>query len=207
MAYHLRNGSDGRAALLVLSATVLGTCKEPAESVDASWLRAEVQGAVETVYEGSGYFRTGSDPRVSVKFTLNSDGVGPHAGQWLMLYRPGHGRPGEGAYALAPVEAEDGSPRGFTAYYGRTADDKAEAYTAVSGEVSISESSDNRVEGSFRFAAVRYCWSRTDGSPEGWCTSPNIITPGQPEVEVTGSFLAVPPPRCCGVLESRVQRP
>lgn len=208
MACHLRRRLATRAVVLVVIPAASSAC-QAVDIVDASWFRAQIRGAVEGAYEGTGDFHVGSDPRVgiSVKFTLNSDGVGAHAGQRFMLYRPGEGRPGKGVYSFAPLAVEDGSPRGFTAYYFRTADGEFQAYTATSGEVRITESSERRLAGDFRFTGALYCRAATTGNPEQWCTDPNTITPGAPELEVTASFLAVPFRPGPIVEESRVGRP
>ncbi|GBD32533.1 hypothetical protein HRbin33_01503 [bacterium HR33] len=168
-------------------------CQAPTAGLDSSWFRAQIRGAVQTEYEGTGWFNVGSDPRrgISVQFTLYSSGVGTYTGQRFQLYSPGKGRPGQGIYGLAPLEVKDGSLQGFTAYYHRVAGERSESYTAVSGRVNVAKSSGNRVEGDFDFTGVLYCWSNTSGTPEGWCTSPNTITPGAPQIQVTGSFSVV----------------
>jgi hypothetical protein len=186
----------------------LSGCGQPAAIAGGGWLRARVQGSVEAHhYEGSGYFLVNSDPRrgISVQFTLHSDGEGPYAGQWFLLYRAGKGRPAKGVYRLAPLDVQNGSPRGFTAYYSYVDEGKAYsyAYTALSGEVEVTESSGDRIEGVFRFRGVLYCSGATRGPPQKWCVGPNTITPGAPEIEVTGSFAAVPAPSGPIRLDSR----
>lgn len=199
------------ATAVIAIPALFSACDQPTDSRDGSWLRAQVRGAVDATYEGTGYFHIGSDPRVgvSVKFTLNSDAVGEHAGQQFMLYRPGKGRPSKGVFPLGPLETESGSPEGFTAYYSRVVDGQYQAYTTRSGEVNVTESSGSRVEGSFRLIGVLYCRGSTSGVPDSdwWCTGPNTLTPGAPEIEITGSFLAVPSRPGPIVEESRVGGP
>lgn len=210
MLSHGKNPWRG-AVLVTLGSALLVGCQQPTDGSSAGWLRAQVRGAIDAMYEGTGFFHIGSDPRVgiSVKFTLNSDGVGEYAGQRLMLYRPGKGQPSEGVFRLGPLDTRRGPPEGFTAYFSRVVDGRYEAYTARSGEVIITESSRGRVEGRFRLIGVLYCRGLTRGRPgssgyESWCTGPNTLTPGAPEIEVTGSFAAVPSLPGPIVEESRV---
>lgn len=186
-----------RAGVLVVAPALVWGCQGSVDNAEEGWLRARIVGAIETVHEGTGDFYVGSDPRqgIAVQFTLNSDGVEVYAGQVLTLFRPGKGRPGEGVYTLAPLEVKDGSLQGFTAYFHRTIDGESgegESFTTVSGEVVVTKSSAEWVEGDFRFKAVLYCRSSSDPQRQFRCVGPNTITPGAPEIEVTGSFAAAP---------------
>lgn len=170
---------------------LVAACRDSGPIPDG-WLTAHIVGAVQTEFEGTGYFSAGSGPPggVSVRFGLGSRGTGASTGQRFSLDRPGNGRPGTGRYTLAPLEPdEDGNLVGFTAYYYRTADSVSEGYTASSGEVEITRSSGDVVEGEFRFSGVLYSYSSADSV---WYTGPNTLDPGAPTIEVTGSFGAVP---------------
>jgi hypothetical protein len=175
---------------------LLGACHDPAGDVTVSWLRADVAGAVEDRYEGTGnfWFGAGHDG-IPVQFGISSKGVGAAAGSSMGLYRPGAGRPAVGSYVLAPL-GDGYPPRGFTAYYGRRANGRIESFTARAGRVDITKSSDDRIEGAFWFAGPRYCSSLLvdwfDDEEERFCIGPNTIDLSQPQVEVTGSFSAVP---------------
>lgn len=169
-----------------------GACRDPGPIPDG-WLMADIAGAVQTEYSGSGHFNVGSGPPgdVSVKFELTSDGTGASIGQSFGLNRRGAGRPGTGRYTLAPLERdEDGNLVGFTALYYQTVDSVSEGYTARSGAVEIARSSGDVVEGAFRFSGVLYTYWRPPDSL--WDVGPNTIAPGAPTIEVTGSFGAVP---------------
>ncbi len=178
-------------------------CGDPT-STTAGWLTARIeQQAVsaepsityseDTVeyYEGTAEFWFDRNPGygVDIAFVVHSRGTGPSLGEWLLLAREGAGRPGRDWYRLGPLELKNGRLQGFTAFYVRETGVRLESYTALSGEVVITESSSDRVAGVFQFTGVMYCW-RSD--VDGWCTSPITITPGAPGIKVTGRFSAVP---------------
>lgn len=182
-----------RALRLAAVPLVAAACSDIGPTPDG-WLSAHIVGAVQTDYEGTGYFGVSKRPPgdEGTVFGLDSRGIGTSAGQSFGIYRPGSGRPGRGRYKLAPLEQDgDGYLVGFTAYYDRTTEDSVwEAYTARSGEVQITYSSAGLVEGTFRFSGVLYAY---DDWPDSlWDAGPNTITPGAPTIDVTGSFKAIP---------------
>ena len=107
--------------------------------------------------------------------------------QTFLLHRIGPGLPAPGTYSLAP-----GSAGRFHASYGRLRRGSHEHFAALSGQVTITTASADRVEGSFQFTAVRVCSGSAAGTV---CTvrSDRLPTDG-PTVEVSGSFRARPAP-------------
>ena len=185
---------------LAAPAALLAACHD-GTGVTVGWLRAsirgpETSGSVETAYEGSGFFGVSPDPGsgVSVAFELWSRGVDSSRGQSFSLLRSGTGRPGVGRYQLAPLKWNGGRQEGFTAYYRRTAADRAQGFTALAGEVLITTSSGDHVSGTFQFTGVQYCNAAPTDTPDNWCGDPNTIVPGAPQVKIAGSFTAVPYP-------------
>lgn len=187
------NQTGNRAIPLMIIPFLLAACADPLGHAKASRFEATVEGAVRATYEGAGDFHAGSDPRVGepMVFTLSSEGAEAGTSQSFILHRRGGGIPAVGSYVLGPLESVDGRPQGFTAYYSRRGDNRLEAYAARSGELEITVSSAERVEGRFRFTGSLYCSRALQGSerPVGSC-DPGAISPDAPSVEVAGSFVA-----------------
>ena len=195
-----RNGVVPLAGLLLATPTLVAGCGD-ATSVATGWLQATIRGpegsgSAETAYEGTGFFGVSPDPGsgVSVAFQLFSRGIDSSQGQSFSLLRSGSGRPGVGRYQLAPLKWNDGRQQGFTAYYGRHVADRAQYFTTLSGEVVVTTSSAHRVSGTFQFTGVQYCNAAPTDTPDNWCGDPNTIVPGAPQVQVSGSFTAIPAP-------------
>jgi hypothetical protein len=124
---------------------------------------------------------------VEVQFFLDSRGVGASAGERIIFSRAGGGRFGSGTYTL------EGS---LTATYLRHTVGVAERYVATSGELVVTESSPDRMEGRFRFTASLSCVTRLGDNNVvlerlGSCGTASKPLPEQPDVVVTGSFMAV----------------
>lgn len=194
-----QRGLDRTVGIGLLAAVALFSSCHDAAGPAGGWLTAAIREATDTggresTYRGTGDFIVTRDPGAGVLFSfeLNSDGTGTSAGQKFSLYWPGHGRPRAGRYELAPLEVEDGHLEGFTAVYSRVAGGRGEDFTALSGYVVVRESSDDRVDGVFQMTGVLYCLRNDRPGQDDWCTAPTTITPGAPQVEVTGSFAAVP---------------
>lgn len=81
-------------------------------------------------------------------------------------------------------------------YYIRHTDGLSESFTAVSGELEITRSNGDRIEGTFRYVGSRYCSGPygpdADYDATYICGDPNTIDPSAPRMEVTGSFAVVP---------------
>lgn len=182
--------------LLALSACDLSESLSPA---DAAYLVATLDSGVQSRFEGTGEFDTGSNPArgVEVQFFLDSRGVGASAGERIIFSRAGGGRLGSGTYILEGSGEEGSRLEGLTAAYLRQTVGVAERYVATSGELVVTESSPDRMEGRFRFTAALSCVTRLGENNvvlerAGSCGTPSTPLPEQPGVVVTGSFVAVP---------------
>jgi hypothetical protein len=163
------------------------------DRLDDGSFTASVRGAVEVDYVGTGAFYVGRDPRspsTSV-LTVRSEGVRDSEGEELVLY--GAVNVGEvGRYALeAASDMLDAAK--FTAFYVRKVAQTYQMYGSVSGEVEITRSAPERVEGSVRITALWYCTTPVhgDGASQGSC-DPRMLNPDAPSIAITGSFVAGP---------------
>ena len=161
------------------------------DGLDGGTFTATVRGAVEIDYVGTGAFHIGRDPRSpsTTVLTVRSEGVGPSEGEELVLY--GAVNLGEvGRYALEAASDTLTAAR-FAAFYVRKVAETYEAYGSVSGEVEITRSTPERIEGSVRITALWYCTTpvRGPGAPQGSC-DPRILNPDAPSIVITGSFVA-----------------
>lgn len=126
--------------------------------------------------------------REQFEMTLRAEG-GLHVG----IARYGAGRPAPGRYPLAPLNRAEPGGRFYatvTTGGGRGAEeDTVRAYVSVAGELVVTESSGERVAGSFRFTGAEYSarWPPTGHRGSG---APDRVTPGAPTVEVRGTFAA-----------------
>ena len=183
------------SCFIVGAAILLGLvgCSDPAARNDPSWLRASIAGSIDTSYEGTGDFYAGADAAagVAARFGLNSDGVGASKYESVGFLRWGAGRPRQGIYPLGPLDQSDSEARGFTALYIRRGLELTEYFAADSGQVEINSSSKDRVRGTFRFVAFRYCAINITGDAIG-CGKPWEPTADAPRIEVSGSFDAAP---------------
>lgn len=110
------------------------------------------------------------------------------------LYRRGADRPREGTYPIVLDYFMDPGVQGFNAIYSRgytpqgETNEWSESYIAQSGEVAITRSSTDRVEGTFTMTGFRYC-AHQDNMHIGPCMNPRgEVIPGAPTIEVSGSF-------------------
>lgn len=183
-------GVFGLGAALVL----VSACQDAVDGIPGSWLQASIRGAHDAEYAGTGDFTVGSGHDDSVQFILNSRDLDAAVGQRLIIYRPGDGQPEPGLYTLAPLERRAGMLRGLTAFYYREENGRIEAFTGSTGELLVTESGADLIEGTFRFTGKLYCTSPMIDyfEEEHACGDPNRLTPSAPEVTVTGAFVARP---------------
>jgi hypothetical protein len=174
--------------------TLMSACRDPGGGLDVSWFRANVRGVHEVSYVGSGDFTVGAGHDGLARFILNSNGLDASVGQRLVFFRRGEGRPAEGTHVLGPLEERDGVRVGFAAYYYREDGGLFEAFTASSGVLRITKSTEDMVAGSFQFAGVLYCASPAvdDFTTAYTCGDPNTLDLTAPQVDVIGTFMAEP---------------
>jgi hypothetical protein len=171
-------------------------CSSPSDPDRASWMSAAIvevrEDAEEVDYTGTANFgRTGD-------FSIASRGNGASEDQTVILVRAREGLPGEGSYVVRSFGTSDG---GFGALYRRVqSDGTAERFASVSGWARISESADDRVEGTFEFTAELFC-STPPGADQSPSCHPGAPIEGSVPVIVRGSFSAGPyGPVCRGSL-------
>ncbi|HEV2146121.1 MAG TPA: hypothetical protein VGR37_01755 [Longimicrobiaceae bacterium] len=173
---------------LALTAAACET-EGPLDRTAAFWFRATVTGTVQADYHGGGDFQVGADSRLggALAFALFSASEEAGARQSFSLQRVGSTLPARGIY---PITLKDG----FTAQYLREVDRTLQAFVARSGELEITHSSAERVEGRFRLVGFQYCARDLKGGrvPEGPCRIPEAIIPDAPIIEISGSFRAGP---------------
>ena len=175
------------------------SCRGATEPNQDSWVQATVVDPATTrTYEGNGQFYvSGPDPQygVEIKFQVTSRGVGQWTGEYLYLARMGSGRPRVGVYELGPLRLVDGAWVGFRFLYSRSGEDGiSESYVAREGALRVTDSTEDRVVGSFSFAAEIYCrMILTQTPPElpGYTCNPQQPHAGEAPLEVVGSFSVI----------------
>jgi hypothetical protein len=162
---------------------------------------ASVSGTTTQGYDGRGFFYAFVPPAGLPRpahFTLFStevDRPNQRAQQFeLKLWNAT--RPAEGRHPIQPlVNPFGGGEPTFHARYSQLSGATNDLYVARSGEVEITHSSADRVEGTFHFTGARVCrmtpeepgcrWPRFPGEPA-------IDLDTLPAIDVTGSFVARP---------------
>jgi hypothetical protein len=167
---------------------------------------ANVSGAVQSAFVGSGEFRPEEFDSAGrpIEFVIVSRSADPTHPEMLLVYRQGAGRPVRGRYELGvPDSARRG---GFTAVYIRSAE-AYDSYVATGGELMIDRSNADRIVGTFRFTATRFCHRANglDGSnaPTGSLCRPDVVAAGDPVVSIEGQLTAV---RTSGTVAPDVRR-
>lgn len=178
-------------------------CSDPVGDTETGWLRADIHGTIEQTFEGTGFFseRDRDDVPIGVtgrNFSLHARGTGLAEGGFVIFTRPGNQRPEAGQYDLAPLHYVDGELQGFTAFFDQPDPDGGLMRFATHlGEITIDESSSNRVRGTFRLVALLYC-SMTANQLGGIdsdfeCPGPyDPLDTNAPSIDVTGWFDATP---------------
>lgn len=160
---------------------------EPAAN-GPSWLLADVRGAVEAEHEANAEFHEGPDhwAGIEMKFTLSSSGEDA-LGRWrtFRIVRYGSGRPESGTYPLLRFDLLDPEATGTLIQFTRTEEDGMRHWTSTSGTLTITASSEERVEGRFEFTAIE--------------CGPRECAPDPTTIRVTGSFSALPHDPTAGV--------
>lgn len=159
---------------------------EPAADASLKTTQTTTSGASTVTFEGTGQFYATVSP---LSFRLVSRGNGSSENQTLQLGRMNAGPPAVGKYPLG-LQTE------ILAHFSRTGSNGTyEAFATSSGELEITVSRPDRIEGSFRISGVRFCLreQQQTGSRTGEaCTVPTAVDPSAPKIEVSGSFVAVP---------------
>jgi hypothetical protein len=188
-------------ALLTVTLLASACGSDPTGDARASYFAANLSGAVEAEYEGTGEFHTGTPGANQKQFQITSTGTGAMSDQSFALTRWDGGRLAKGTYPLRLVDLsgyERGGtqPQGITFQYFRNGP-MVEQFVAESGHLEITESSRKHVEGRFTFTGFRYCLREAVRSnppvpPVGPCTPAIPSLADAPRITVSGSFVAVP---------------
>lgn len=177
-------------ATIISVAMGLTSCSESGPTGDepSGSFHATIQGTEGTItYLGTGSFVTGLEVRgpSAHRFQLYSRGLGESEGHSIGLYRFGAEVPAVGVYELGPVDPQN--PVGFVAYHHRRSAEGLDSYVSLTGDVLVSLSTADRVEGTLSITAAQYCSLRADNS--SWCVSP-LSAMGNRQIEIAGSFVA-----------------
>jgi hypothetical protein len=154
---------------------------------DESFFLATIEGAISREVEGGGYFILGTDarrPAAPPKFYLFSAGRGASADLAFQLFRPGAELPATGTYSLGAFVGPTGGDLQATLLRTGRSGETLEMYSASEGELEITVSTPDRIEGAFRLSAYL----------SGLQVSPGVYVGGLPKtadtptVEVSGTF-------------------
>jgi hypothetical protein len=179
-------------AVLAAFAAVLAACSDdpagPGPRATGN-VTATISGAEARAFDGTSVFHLGSNPHQggALEFTLGLQGKGVSDRDLILVY---------GSTALPPVGAHriglGNAP--YHAFNSRGAEQGPAlvAYAADDGELVITHSSPNLLQGHFRYQAFRYCRITDHDQQEGPCSIPASPIPGAPRIEVSGTFSAVP---------------
>ncbi len=177
---------SGMGLVLGMAVALHGCDSPPTEPAADASLQAKVSGVTNLTFEGTGQFYAPVDPP---SFRLVSRAKGSSEEQTLQIGRMNAGRPAVGKYPL-------GLRTEILAHFSRTGNNGTyEAFATSSGELEITVSRPDRIEGSVRMSGFRFCFreQQQTGSRTGVaCTAPTADAPSAPKIEVSGSFVAVP---------------
>ncbi|HEX2206566.1 MAG TPA: hypothetical protein VHG93_02730 [Longimicrobium sp.] len=180
-----------RRLLLVLP--LAAACGSDATVPGPSWFRASISGEVTAQYEGTGDFAAlrdgGDDARHFMVFSQVADS---RVKDRFYLRWPSAARPAPGTYGLVPYQDRYGSSLGVVAHYlwGRgdnvSEPGRSELYVAHAGEVRITRSTPDEVEGTVVFSGIQVERSGPMGIER--LDPRNQPDPAAPRVTVTGTF-------------------
>jgi len=192
------------AAALLLAAGCGSDAPTGTTPPDEGAFDASVDGVVSARFTGDGRFSVFETPRFGGTvpgghFLLFASDVDAQRrrGQSFDLMRPSGEIPAVGRYRIEPFTPGSFSAGSFEARYSFVQGDTSHVFVARAGEVHVTHSSRDRVEGHFRFSGARICLiARDQALPVcRWPVAPWEPQPdldALPPVEVTGTFAAVP---------------
>jgi hypothetical protein len=167
-------------------------------------------GAAREAYQGGGGFSVDDSPDATRPhyFRVHSEGVSERGRRSLLLWRAQGARaaPAPGTYAVMVPGRPLAAWPGLAATYTTTVDGWFEAYVGTAGTVTVTESSPERMAGTFRFTAARYYRGPLQGTgteSELVRGRPEAPPVGQPSLQVTGTFSVPVERRSAGEAESR----
>lgn len=181
---HSRNTRRPHRLIVLPTIMAFAACADPAAVEGPTWLVASILEADSTVqYSGTGNFGKTGD------FSMWSRGTGTSDGETVIFTRDGESRPGPGSYDFV----QQGSPEaGFIGFYRRLRDDGVrDRFAVISGLLVITISSEERIDGTFRFTGELFCSTPAGAAQDSSC-DPGIPISGANPVVIEGSFSVAP---------------
>ena len=177
---------SGMGLVFGVAVALYGCESHPTEPEADPSVEAAANEATNLTFQGTGQFYA---PAAPPSFRLVSRGTGSSENQTFQMGRMNAGRPEVGKYPL-------GLGTEIKAHFSRTVNNGGtyEAFATSSGELEITVSRSDRIEGRFRISGFRFCQrEQQSGSRTGVaCTAPVADDPSAPKIEVSGTFVAVP---------------
>ena len=183
---HARITMFGIAVLTGCSASGTEPQADAPAPADGPSVGASVTGNVSSSLKGSGWFNEGTDRQTQVFMVSATDSTGGTP-QSIILMRRGGGRPNVGTYPLHFRVLDDPADVGYSGTYSRQGNGMSDSYGSLSGTLTITESTSDRVVGSFQFEGVRFCSRNAQG---GTCYTNTLPPADAPRVQVSGTFTA-----------------
>lgn len=151
-----------RLILVLLLLAPAACAREGTGAAGPSWFRASLAGEVNKQYEGTGKFSFDRDHGDSPRyFKIYSHAVDAEVEQNFFVRWPSDRRPAVGTYPLVQHTDQYGSSQGATAIYLWTTGDNVstpsggELYVATGGEVEITRSTADELEGRITFSGLQ----------------------------------------------------
>jgi hypothetical protein len=177
-----------QAAALALTLVLAAGCDNAESGPEAEFFSAAISLAAGDVsyFTGDGRFMAGreTDTRPA-PFMLHSMGIGSSRGESFQLARRIGGMPGVGSFTMGAV----GTGADFMANWGRRDGDSMEHYAATGGTVTITLSTERRIEGTFAFSGTRVARCERADDLSRNCTFERAGN--GPAVTIEGEFSAV----------------
>lgn len=201
--------------LLGLAITVaLAACEPTSElsgPIPDGWFLANIQGSQAITYKGTGYFHSNKDiddwpAELQQRFILFSDGLMESSGAGIAIVGGNGERPQVGLYELGWSE---GGAHDWNLTYSVARGDSIEIFGATTGELEITRSSKDIVEGTFDLTAkgnlvchknVRSMTVDPDEDPELPCATRGDDE--AEEIEIKGSFSVIAGRACMALADT-----
>jgi len=193
---------------LLATAVMLAGCGDnPVQVQDATFMQANISGEFSQTFQGTGQFHLGTPPGRPAGdfFQIVSRGNGDLSTAGFAITSWAGGQLSAGAHALSlpnfdVFRAGGAPPQGVTLQYFRRVPSQQfqsgaaiEYWVASAGQLSLTMSTADRVEGTFSGPAIRYCIrdaSLQSQQQIGTCEIPSQPTGINPQIMVTGTFRA-----------------
>lgn len=205
-----------RAPLLLgLAAAVVFAACEPESTlsgpIPTGWFVADIEGGESIRYKGTGFFHSNKDldnwpDELQPRFIMHSNGLMESVGAGIAIVGGDGAKPGVGLYELGWSE---GGAHDWNLTYTVSRGDSLEIYGAIAGELEITKSEKNVIEGEFDLVAkgnlvchrkVRTLLADLDENVELPCV---IRSDDEAqELQITGSFQAISGPVCMALADT-----